>query len=66
MTHFTTNTYILKREILSFSNKISKRLTRPAFQASFKRDSQEPIESLIMNWCLRQTYSFFIYNLWKL
>lgn len=29
MSHFTTNTYTLKREILSFSNKISRRLPKP-------------------------------------
>lgn len=29
MTHFTSFTYQLKREILSFSNKISKRLSKP-------------------------------------
>jgi len=29
MTHFTTNTYTLKREILSFSNKISRKLSKP-------------------------------------
>jgi hypothetical protein len=29
MSNFTTNTYILKREILSFSNKISKELPKP-------------------------------------
>ena len=26
MAHFTSNTYTLKREILTFSNKISKKL----------------------------------------
>lgn len=29
MTNFTTNTYILKREILTFSNKISHKLSKP-------------------------------------
>lgn len=29
MSNFTSNTYILKRKILSFSNKISKRLPKP-------------------------------------
>ena len=29
MVNFTTNTYQMKREILFFSNKISKRLTKP-------------------------------------
>ena len=29
MVNFTSNTYILKREILSFSNKISKNLSKP-------------------------------------
>lgn len=29
MTHFTSFTYQLKRDILSFSNKISKRLSKP-------------------------------------
>ena len=29
MTHFTSNTYQMKREILNFSNKISRRLPRP-------------------------------------
>ena len=29
MTHFTSNTYQLKREILKFSNKISKHLSKP-------------------------------------
>lgn len=29
MANFTTNTYTLKREILSFSNKISQRLSKP-------------------------------------
>ena len=29
MINFTINTYILKREILTFSNKISRRLTKP-------------------------------------
>ncbi len=29
MTHFTSNTYQIKREILSFSNKISKHFSRP-------------------------------------
>lgn len=29
MTHFTSNTYQMKREILNFSNKISKTLSRP-------------------------------------
>ena len=29
MTHFTSDTYVLKREILNFSNKISKNLSRP-------------------------------------
>ena len=29
MTHFTSVTYVLKREILNFSNKISKNLFRP-------------------------------------
>lgn len=29
MANFTSNTYILKRKILSFSNKISKRLSKP-------------------------------------
>ena len=29
MSNFTTNTYTLKREILNFSNKISKELPKP-------------------------------------
>ncbi|WP_077612028.1 hypothetical protein [Clostridium sp. Marseille-P2415] len=29
MAHFTTNTYILKREILTFLNKISRKLSKP-------------------------------------
>ena len=29
MSYFTSNTYQLKRKILSFSNKISERLTKP-------------------------------------
>ena len=29
MAYFTTNTYSLKREILTFSNKISKKLSKP-------------------------------------
>ena len=29
MTNFTSNTYTLKRKILTFTNKISKRLTKP-------------------------------------
>ena len=29
MTHFTSDTYVLKREILNFSNKISKNLSSP-------------------------------------
>lgn len=29
MTNFTSNTYILKRKILSFTNKISNHLPRP-------------------------------------
>lgn len=29
MLHSTTNTYTLKREILSFSNKISHKLSKP-------------------------------------
>ncbi|MDW2800406.1 transposase [Clostridium boliviensis] len=29
MVHFTSNTYILKREILNFSNKISRNLSKP-------------------------------------
>ncbi len=29
MTHFTSNTYTLKREILNFSNKISRKLPKP-------------------------------------
>lgn len=29
MINFTTNTYTLKREILSFSNKISRKLSKP-------------------------------------
>lgn len=29
MIYFTTNTYTLKREILSFSNKISRKLSKP-------------------------------------
>lgn len=29
MSHFTTNTYTLKREILTFLNKISRKLTKP-------------------------------------
>ena len=29
MTHFTSNTYTLKREILTFSNKISRKLSKP-------------------------------------
>lgn len=29
MTHFTSNTYQMKREILTFSNKITKRLSKP-------------------------------------
>lgn len=29
MTHFTSNTYTLKREILNFSNKISRSLSKP-------------------------------------
>lgn len=29
MAHFTTDTYTLKREILTFSNKISRRLSKP-------------------------------------
>ena len=29
MTHFTSNTYQMKREILNFSNKISRHLPRP-------------------------------------
>ena len=29
MSYFTSNTYTLKREILTFSNKISKRLSKP-------------------------------------
>lgn len=29
MTNFTSNTYILKRKILTFSNKISRQLTKP-------------------------------------
>ena len=29
MVHFTSNTYTLKRKILTFTNKISKRLSKP-------------------------------------
>ena len=29
MVNFTSNTYTLKREILTFSNKISKRFSKP-------------------------------------
>ena len=29
MLNFTTNTYTLKREILSFTNKISSKLSKP-------------------------------------
>lgn len=29
MAHFTSNTYTLKRAILTFSNKISKKLSKP-------------------------------------
>ena len=29
MSHFTSNTYTLKRKILAFTNKISKNLTKP-------------------------------------
>ncbi len=29
MAYFTTNTYTIKREILTFSNKFSKGLSRP-------------------------------------
>lgn len=29
MSHFTTDTYTMKREIINFSNKLSKNLTRP-------------------------------------
>lgn len=29
MVHFTSNTYTLKRKIINFSNKISKRLLKP-------------------------------------
>jgi hypothetical protein len=29
MTHSTTNTYTLKREILTFSNKIAHKLSKP-------------------------------------
>lgn len=29
MTHFTSNTYTLKRKIINFTNKISKRLSKP-------------------------------------
>ena len=29
MTHFTSNTYQLKRKILNFANKISRKLTKP-------------------------------------
>lgn len=29
MVYFTTNTYTLKREILNFTNKISKQLSKP-------------------------------------
>ena len=29
MTNFTSNTYKMKREILTFSNKISNRLSKP-------------------------------------
>lgn len=29
MTNFTSNTYTLKRKILTFTNKISKRLSKP-------------------------------------
>ena len=29
MVHFTSNTYQMKREILNFSNKISRRLSKP-------------------------------------
>ena len=29
MVYFTTNTYTLKRKILTFTNKISKRLSKP-------------------------------------
>ena len=29
MTYFTSNTYILKRKILTFTNKISKHLSKP-------------------------------------
>lgn len=36
MTYSTSNTYILKREILSFSNKISRHLSKP--DAKFSAD----------------------------
>lgn len=36
MTYFTSNTYKMKRKILTFSNKISKRLTKP--QQKFTAD----------------------------
>lgn len=29
MTNFTSNTYILKQKIITFSNKISRQLTKP-------------------------------------
>ena len=29
MAHYTTDTYTLKREILTFSNKISRKLSKP-------------------------------------
>ena len=29
MAHFTTNTYTLKRKILTFTNKISRNLSKP-------------------------------------
>ena len=29
MSNFTSNTYILKRKIINFTNKISKRLSKP-------------------------------------
>ncbi len=29
MAHFTSNTYQMKREILTFSNKISRHLSKP-------------------------------------
>ena len=72
MSHYTSNTYQMKREILTFSNKISKKLSKPdrKFSADMiygllasqsKRIKKRRMEVLSFSWYTFHTLFFYTF-----